>query len=334
MALLILSSAFFYFNQVRSQLLKAEHFSLIKYARAIKSGNSLKEFQKGYFEYKLVRKKVVIDIRNFTVKKDKFVKFIPTKDKYLYIKVSKTTQPYFIKLHTLKTKIITVQIVLLFVFGLISFFLAKNALKPLQESIDTLDKFAKDLIHDLNTPITAMQLNIKLLQRDEYIANLKPFERLRKSVITISQVQNNLTTLLEHKTFQLRKINLCMIIKDVLELHQPVFPNLTFKLQCDNFYVVTNKNAIKQVLDNLISNGCKYNRAHGELRIYTKEKKLFIEDTGIGIKEVDKIFQRAYSGHNSTGFGLDIVKRLCDAMGIIVEVNSSEKGSCFILTFN
>ena len=43
--------------------------------------------------------------------------------------------------------------------------MAKSSLKPLKESIETLDKFAKDLIHDLNTPITAMKLNIKLLER-------------------------------------------------------------------------------------------------------------------------------------------------------------------------
>ncbi|MEA1955540.1 MAG: ATP-binding protein, partial [Campylobacterota bacterium] len=69
-------------------------------------------------------------------------------------------------------------------------------------------------------------------------------------------------------------------------------------------------------------------------KIYTKEKTLYVEDAGTIIKDVDKIFNREFSTQNSTGFGLDIIKRLCDAMNIKITLTSNNKGNCFILTFS
>jgi len=45
----------------------------------------------------------------------------------------------------------------------------------------------------------------------------------------------------------------------------------------------------------------------------------------------DKIFQRSYSTEDSSGIGLDIVKRLATALDIEIEVKNKEKGTIFIL---
>jgi two-component system OmpR family sensor kinase len=107
-----------------------------------------------------------IDIRNFTVTENEFTKFIPMGHKGRYLQVFKSKDAFEKKLLYLKLKIVSIQILLLLIFALISYRLAKNALRPLEESIETLDKFAKDLIHDLNTPVAAMKLNIRLLEKD------------------------------------------------------------------------------------------------------------------------------------------------------------------------
>ena len=104
-----------------------------------------------------------IDIRNFTIGKDTFHKFIPMNGKKNYLIVFKSKDIYNQLLLNLKQKIIFIQILLLGLFAYISFLLAKDAIKPLQESISSLDKFAKDLIHDLNTPVTSIKLNMKIL---------------------------------------------------------------------------------------------------------------------------------------------------------------------------
>lgn len=331
-ASLILMAGFFYFEQVKSQLIKVEHFSLIEYARHIKMGESLDKFSDD-FHYVFEKQDKHIDMSNFSIGKDEFIKYIPTRVATKYMKVFKSKQSFNEKLQDIKYNIILTQIVLLSIFALISYFLAKNALKPLQESIKTLDSFAKDLIHDLNTPITAMKLNIKILQRDKALSDSKALQRLHKSVETISELRLSLTTLLEKKTFQIMPLNICEIVKDVIELHQINYPDITFKIECSTFVVDANKNGLKQILHNLISNGCKYNKKNGYVHIFSKNNTLYIKDSGIGIEEPSKIFDRTYSTQNSTGFGLDIVKRLCEAMNINIDVTSDKSGSCFSLYF-
>ena len=332
-ALLILSSGFFYFEQVQTQAIKSEHFSLIEYARHLKMGEKLQEFSKD-FHYKMVKRSRHIDIRNFTVTKNEFMKYIPMKDSNIYLQVFKSKESYKKKLSNIKIKILLIQSLLLLLFALLSYLLAKNALKPLRESIETLEKFSKDLLHDLNTPVTAMKLNLKLLEKNEEVKHIKAFLRLQKSVEAISELRGSLTTLLEQKTFQVRKLNICKVVNDVIELHQPNYSNLKFDVECILLEVNVNENALKQILHNLISNACKYNSIDGFIKIYTKEKTLYIEDSGTHIKEPDKIFDREYSTENSTGFGLDIVKRLCEVTNINVTVYSTSKGNCFSLTFS
>jgi two-component system OmpR family sensor kinase len=234
----------------------------------------------------------------------------------------------------LKKRVIAVQVFLLLIFGVISYVLARNALKPLNESIVKLDKFAKDLIHDLNTPVTSVKLNMKLLQKIPEIQEHKAWERLNRSIHDISELHENLTLLLQEETFQMEIINLCEIIDEVVSVHKQVYPNLQFVVECEDLKVKINKNAMKQILQNIVVNACKYNTKDGYVKIFTKEKKLFIEDSGKGIKEPDKIFERSYSGEHSSGIGLDIVKRLATAMKIDIEVQTSTQGSTFLLQFN
>ena len=332
-AILILASGFFYFKQMKEQLIKAEHFSLIEYARHIKMDDDIKKYKDDFRYEFLDNNDKYINIRNFTITKNEFSKFIPIKHNQFYLQVFKSKNNFEERLFGLKLKIITIQILLLLIFACISYYLAKNALKPLQESIETLDKFAKDLIHDLNTPVTAMKLNIKLLEKNPHVKESNAVTRLRKSINTIFELRENLTILLEKKTFQITTINVCNVVRDVMQLHIPNYPELKFDISCNSLLVEANTNALKQILHNLVSNACKYNTTNGYVKIYVQNRTLYIEDNGVGIKEPNRIFDREYSAQNSSGLGLDIVKRLCDEMNISIKVTSSEKGSYFSLKF-
>jgi two-component system OmpR family sensor kinase len=204
----------------------------------------------------------------------------------------------------------------------------------LQESISRLDKFAKDLIHDLNTPVTSIQLNMKLLEKNLQLQNDKALSRLKKSVHNISELHENLNILLQEETFQMQNINICPLVYEVVETHKELYKNIHFSLNCSNLKAKINANAMKQILQNIISNACKYNSKDGKVKIYVKYNALYIEDSGGGIQEPQKIFERSYSAQHSSGIGLDIVKRLAVAMNIKINVTTSEQGSCFILTFS
>ena len=333
-AFLIVISGVFYYLQNRAQLLKNEQFSMIEYARALKTGEDLSRFSKD-FSYTLpIKMKKHIDIKNFTVKGDKFVKYIPFSKHGDYFQVFKTTKSYKKKLFALKLKIILVQFVLLLLFALISYYLAKNALKPLNESIETLDKFAKDLIHDLNTPATSLKLNINLLKREECLKNSKALSRIKKSVDTISELHENLTILLQEGTFQLVKCDIFDIVEDVVQIQKEIYPSIRFIIKREKFTAKTNSKAMKQILQNIVSNSCKYNKKDGFVKIYKRDNSLFIEDSGIGIKEPEKIFERSYSANNGSGIGLDIVNRVAKSLDIDIKVFSNQNGSTFILTIS
>jgi len=330
-ALLILVSGYFYFQQMYDQQLKAEEFSLIEYARHIKMNENLENFEPELhyiFTKKLAKH---IDIRNFTMQNGEFVKYLPAQSDGYYLVVYKPTKQFYDALWQINMKIITLQFLLLTFFGILSYKLAKSALSPLQTSILTLDKFAKDLIHDLSTPVTSIQLNMKILQKDPNFQNNAALGRVNKSASMISELHENLTLLLHEETFLISEINVCSVVTDVIAMQRQIYPNLKFINECNSCISRLNQHAIKQILQNIVSNACKYNTVEGFVKIYSKDKILYIQDGGKGIKEPQKIFERSYSGEHSSGIGLDIVKRLATAMDINIQVDSDEKGTLFTL---
>jgi len=332
-ALLILAAGFFYFSQIRDTYLKSEEFSLIEYARHIKMGASLQNYDDEY-HYNFVKfPNQHIDIRNFTIGKEELTKYLPMRKEFLYLQVHKKKRHFTQELWALKKLVIMSQIILLILFAILSYILAKNALKPLQESISKLDKFAKDLIHDLNTPVTSIKLNMRLIEKIPELKEHKAINRLNRSVHDIAELHGNLTILLQEETFQMSEINICDIVQEVVEIQRDIYGDINFFVESSTLKVKVNQNAMKQILQNIISNACKYNSKNGYVKIYTREKSLFIEDSGKGIQEPEKIFERSYSAEQSSGIGLDIVKRLSDAMEITIDVKTSSKGSIFILHF-
>ena len=91
------------------------------------------------------------------------------------------------------------------------------------------------------------------------------------------------------------------------------------------------------ILNQLIQNSIKYRKQEGkaEIEIYAKSGKeniiLYIQDNGIGIKkgEITRVFEKGFTGTNgrllhkkSTGIGLYLCKKLCNKLGIAIELNS------------
>ena len=112
----------------------------------------------------------------------------------------------------------------------------------------------------------------------------------------------------------------------------------------DGVYVIADRQRLKQVLLNLISNGIKYNRQHGSVRVSIEEAsdggriRIDVTDTGRGIP-LDRIqqlfdpFERLgaeETGIEGTGLGLALTRPLVEAMGGAISVSSEPgKGSTF-----
>jgi len=330
-AILILAAGFFYFGEQEKMMIKKEHFSMIEFTRQLKMKLNPQDTH-----IKYTHKDIIINdfnMNNFTIKEDKFMKYMPYNWNGGYILVTKDKIHYHENLLNIKLKIIIVQALLLALFAWISYLLSIKALQPMQNAITKLDNFSKDLIHDLNTPITSMFLNLKLLELKHEFKDNKPLFRIKRSLEDIGELHSNLTVLLQEDTMVVQKENLFEIIKEVLVTHKKLYTDISFTLVESDVYAMVNKDAFKQVIVNIISNACKYNVKNGYVKIYMKDSVLCIEDGGVGILNPEQIFQRSYKEHASGhGIGLDIVKRLCEVMGIKISVISKiNKGTTISL---
>ncbi len=92
------------------------------------------------------------------------------------------------------------------------------------------------------------------------------------------------------------------------------------------------------IMNQIVENSTKYiKEANPQIEIYGKEQKenliVYIKDNGIGMKqeETKKVFEKGFTGENgrimgkkSTGIGLYLCKKLCDKLGIGIELNSEK----------
>jgi len=332
-SLLILVAGYFYFGEQKKILLKKEHFSMIEHIRKIKM--NLQETDRKSITHSITYEVIhAFNMNNFTIKENYFESYMPYSWEGGYYIVRKDKSAFYTKVSSLRNEILLMQVLLLALFASISFFLSQHALKPMQEVIIKLDNFAKDLIHDLNTPVTAILLNTKILEKT-LKEESKALRRIKTSAKEIGELHNNLTILLQEETMIMKEENLFDLIDSVLSRQERLYPDVEIKLERSELIVQVNADALKQVLSNIFSNACKYNKKDAYIKVYTKEKTLYIQDNGVGIQKPQNIFQRNYTEHISGhGIGLDIVKRLCDAMDIDISVSSIVgEGTLIVIKF-
>ncbi|MEA3370331.1 MAG: HAMP domain-containing sensor histidine kinase [Campylobacterota bacterium] len=330
---MILASGYFYYEEQKKTMIEKEHFSMIEYVRQMK----MKQLPMSeHIKYEVVDIEINnFNMNNFEIKEREFIKYMPFNWEGGYILVRKDKVHYEESIFEIKIYIILIQVLLLFFFASLSYFLSYKALRPMQEAIEKLDNFSKDMIHDLNTPITSILLNMKILDANAAFKENKALSRIKRSVDDIGELHGNLTALLQEDTMKVQNENLFEIVNEVVSSHKKIYPEISFDIRDADYFAKVNRDAFKQVIVNLLSNACKYSKEKAYIKVYAKDKTLYIEDNGVGIKNPKHIFERSYKEHSSGhGIGLDIVKRLCDSMEIEIAVESKlEVGTTISLAF-
>ena len=259
---------------------------------------------------------------------------IPKSEKFS-IKISYLKQNFLNDMKSIRQTLwVKFTLATLLLFGTALFF-TFYSLKPIRKALTLNDEFIKDILHDFNTPITSMILNIKMFKdekgKDPYI------QRVSHSVDTILFLQNNLKSFLHHSPSQNTKVDIASLAKKRIEMMQNIYPRLTFIFKKSNdLKKITNDELLTRILDNLLSNAAKYNKSRGEIELTIQNETLSIKDTGKGIKNVDKAFQRYYTEQDrGLGLGLHIVQKLSNELNIKIKVNSVvDVGTEFILDFS
>ncbi|MGB5919539.1 sensor histidine kinase [Arcobacter sp.] len=256
---------------------------------------------------------------------------IPTTGPYL-LKVIYDKKKYEKVYQDFLIKIFKFSIIVSFSLLFLSVGFAMYSLRPMKEALRLLEDFLKDLIHDLNTPATSILLNSKLLRRR---GDFEEIERIELSAKSISSLYKNLELITPNEMAKSEDVSLEELVNAKIEILHKLYPKIKFNKNMGNLIIKSNKNALDRIIDNLLTNACKYNKKNGEVSISTNNQKLIIEDTGIGIKDVKKVFQRYYKENDTgLGIGMSIVKQLCDILDININITSViDKGTKIELSF-
>jgi len=214
-------------------------------------------------------------------------------------------------LKEIKDKLLIQFILLSIISIIISILFALYSLSPLQKSIKLLEEFIKDIIHDLNTPITSILINLKMMKRDEEV------DSILNSANAISMLHKNLINYLNDVEFEKERFNIKKTIKEQIKLFNSLYDYLEWKIDIEDSIIYSNQNAISRVIYNLISNACKYNISNGFIEIKIRNNILSISNSSYGIKNPSKVFNRFYKeSSRGLGIGLHIVDKLCHKLNI------------------
>jgi signal transduction histidine kinase len=211
-----------------------------------------------------------------------------------------------------------------------------------------------EMVHELRTPLTALIALTNLLKRSDLpqeqrikFANTLDEEVTRLSEMTTDFLE--LSRLESGRTrFHREPIHLGGLIEECLEVIRPQAENekisLEVKIERSIAPVPADRNALKQVILNLLNNAIKYNHHGGKVSIGLLKGKddvlVSIEDSGRGIppEALPKIFDRFYrvpdpEGETpGTGLGLAIAQRIVKNHGGVITVESEfGKGSTFTI---
>lgn len=230
------------------------------------------------------------------------------------------------------------------------------------EQLKKLELYRKEFLgnvsHELKTPVFNIQGYIETLieggVRDDKI-NLQYLNRAARNVERLSKIIEDLEMISLFESgalhLEIEKFNIYDFVVEVLDNMKIMSDIAGIKLGFKSgsrvgFQVLADKEKIRQVLINLITNSIKYGKKGGEtlLGLYDMDQNILIEvsDNGIGIKKkhLNRLFERFYrvdkarsKEQGGTGLGLSIVKHIIESHKQSVNVRSTPGiGSTFGFT--
>jgi two-component system phosphate regulon sensor histidine kinase PhoR len=217
-------------------------------------------------------------------------------------------------------------------------------------------EFSANVSHELKTPLTVISGYAEILSEgmvkteDATDFGAKIYHEAMRLLSLINDIMQ-LSRLDEGAAALAReKVSLSPLVKGVMERASPTAQARNIRLFTENEADETVITGIPQILQemifNLVDNGIKYNKDHGEVTVSLRRNKntirLQVADTGIGIppSEQERVFERFYrvdksrsSSTGGTGLGLSIVKHGAHLHGAEIELESGITGTKITLVF-
>jgi signal transduction histidine kinase len=219
--------------------------------------------------------------------------------------------------------------------------------------------FVSNVSHELKTPLTSIRMFSELLAEGRVTDPVK--QRSYLSIITaetarLSRLINNVLDFARiergEKKYHFQTCDLNNLLRDTAETYRPHLEANGFKFDYDlpeaPLTINGDRDALAQVIVNLLSNAEKYSDSRKEISVRLEQQTNplpFVEvkvlDRGLGVPDgtEEKIFEQFYRAHDSlssgiqgSGLGLTLARQIARAHGgEVVYERRDGGGSCFTL---
>jgi len=213
-------------------------------------------------------------------------------------------------------------------------------------------RFVSMAYHDLNTPLTTIQLSAEMLEDSELQrtpgTTNKNIARIKKAVSNMSELLEDILMLSKAESgklsLNLNQLNVTEFCTYLLEELQPLVTDkhlVTFRAPKEPLHANLDAKLLYHLLTNLLLNAIKYSPNGGnvslELSCENQQVIFGVRDEGIGMtaEYQGRLFQQFERGANvgkikGSGLGLCIVKHIVDLHGGTISVESAiGKGTKF-----
>jgi two-component system OmpR family sensor kinase/two-component system sensor histidine kinase QseC len=204
-------------------------------------------------------------------------------------------------------------------------------LARLSQAFDAQRAFVADAAHELRSPLTALSLQLQLLERapDEAArgaARAKLAAAVERAIHLVGQLLTLARNEPEAAALELAPTSLDAAVRDAISDVGALAAARGIELTLDLSTPVTvrgDADALRVLARNLIDNAVRYTPAGGTAQVRVAalpagDAVLIVQDSGPGIpveersRAFDRFYRRAGAGEGGTGLGLAIVKAIAD----------------------
>lgn len=232
----------------------------------------------------------------------------------------------------------------------------RKALQKEKELNELKSRFVTIASHEFRTPLSTVLSSASLISKykssEDDDKRIKHVERIKSAVSNLTGILNDflsISRIEEGKIYNVpTTFPLEPFTREVVDEMQGMLKpgqQINYRHSGSEKEVFLDKQLLKNILFNLLSNASKYSGEGKDIKLNTEvssdEVRITVADQGIGIPEADQAhlftpFFRAQNVTNiqGTGLGLNIVKKYVDIIGGTLRYESTlGKGTTFYLTF-
>lgn len=223
------------------------------------------------------------------------------------------------------------------------YYLLKKSSKSMREEINNVKNQRKEYkeyieqwIHEVKTPISSIKLieeNNKTSTSSLVLQQLQDVDRYVEQALFYARSED------VEKDYLIKEIDLEECVNRVITKNKQVFilNNIDIEIKNVDKNIYCDSKWLEFIVNQILVNSVKYRKYDSPIiKIYTEDIKngvqLIIEDNGVGISknEIDRVFEKGFTGNKgrisnkSTGIGLYLCNKLCDKLGLLINIESEE----------